>query len=202
MKPFLEEERSRIRNALRETAAVEFGRRGIRGTGIQDLCGRAGIASGSFYAFYDSKERLYAELLGERYAANAEAFRRVSAMTSRPAETLEALMKGALEAFRSDPLFRRMTDPEDRALLRRKLPEEVWKALDEASLGAMETFVRDWQARGLLVEGDPRTLALLLTSHFFLYLHADQIGEDRLDAVIALFARCTARGLTDVRRVP
>ncbi|NLJ47558.1 MAG: hypothetical protein GX430_13500 [Treponema sp.] len=115
-------------------------------------------------------------------------------------ETLEALMKGALDSFRADPLLRRMTDPEDRALLRRKLPAEDWKALDEASLGAMEAFVRDWQARGLLVEGDPRTMALLLTSHFFLYLHADQIGEDRIDAVIALFARCAAGGLTDVRR--
>ncbi len=200
MKSFSEEERARIRASLREAALAEFGRRGIRGTGIQELCGRAGIASGSFYAFYDSKERLFAELLGERYAANAVAFQRVTAMTSRPAETLEALMNGALDSFRTDPLLRRMVDPEDRALLKRKLPAEEWKALDEASLGAMEAFVRDWQARGLLVEGDPRTLALLLTSHFFLYLHADQIGEDRFDAVISLFARCTARGLTDRRQ--
>jgi AcrR family transcriptional regulator len=199
MKTFNDDERQTIKQRLVAAGKRFFGEKGVKGTGIQDLAVVAGIATGSFYAFYESKERLFFDILMAEYAANGEAFVRLAAMDGAPASTLKAMMKGALAAFRADPLMRRMIDRDDRALLRRKLPASDWKSLEAASNGLMERFVEDWQSQGLIVPGNPRTIALLFTCHFFIDRHAEEIGSDEVEDVIDLFIRLVAEGLTGRR---
>jgi AcrR family transcriptional regulator len=199
MKTFDDDERREIKARLVAAGKRSFGERGVKGTGIQDLAAEAGIATGSFYVFYESKERLFFDILMAEYATNGEAFARLSAMDSAPDSTLKAMMKGALTAFRADPLMRRMIDRDDRALLRRKLPVADWKSLEAASIGLMERFVEDWQSRGLIVPGSPKTIALLFTCHFFIDRHAEEIGPDKVEAVINLFIHIVAEGLTGRR---
>jgi AcrR family transcriptional regulator len=49
----------RTREALLEAALQEFGQRGFHATGITDITRRAGVALGSFYTWFDSKEAIY-----------------------------------------------------------------------------------------------------------------------------------------------
>jgi AcrR family transcriptional regulator len=49
----------RTREALLEAALTEFGARGFHATGITDITRRAGVALGSFYTWFDSKEAIY-----------------------------------------------------------------------------------------------------------------------------------------------
>jgi len=199
MKTFNEQERQDIKTRLVAAGKRSFGEKGVKGTGIQDLAREAGIATGSFYAFYESKERLFFDILMAKYEANDDAFARLSGMEGAPASTIKAMMKGALSAFRADPLMKRMIDPDDRILLKRKLPAKDWQSLEAASNGRMEGFVADWQSRGLIVPGNPKTIALLLTCHFFIDRHAEEIGLDEVDNVIELFVQTVAQGLTERR---
>ena len=49
----------RTREALLEAALQEFGARGFHATGITDITRRAGVALGSFYTWFDSKEAIF-----------------------------------------------------------------------------------------------------------------------------------------------
>ncbi|MFN3287636.1 MAG: TetR/AcrR family transcriptional regulator, partial [Sphingomonadaceae bacterium] len=49
----------RTREALLEAALQEFGQKGFHATGITDITRRAGVALGSFYTWFDSKEAIY-----------------------------------------------------------------------------------------------------------------------------------------------
>lgn len=49
----------RTKEALLEAALQEFGARGFHATGITDITRRAGVALGSFYTWFDSKEAIY-----------------------------------------------------------------------------------------------------------------------------------------------
>jgi AcrR family transcriptional regulator len=49
----------RTQEALLEAALQEFGARGFHATGITDITRRAGVALGSFYTWFDSKEAIY-----------------------------------------------------------------------------------------------------------------------------------------------
>ncbi len=49
----------RTREALLEAALHEFGQKGFHATGITDITRRAGVALGSFYTWFDSKEAIF-----------------------------------------------------------------------------------------------------------------------------------------------
>lgn len=53
----------RTYRALLDAAAQEFGANGFHATGIQDITRRAGVALGSFYTWFDSKEEIFRALV-------------------------------------------------------------------------------------------------------------------------------------------
>ena len=62
---FTPAETDAIRARLHTAARDLFGRRGFKGTTVEDLARAAGISKGAFYRFYDGKEALLAAVLAE-----------------------------------------------------------------------------------------------------------------------------------------
>ncbi|MFC7044087.1 TetR/AcrR family transcriptional regulator [Halobacteriaceae archaeon GCM10025711] len=63
MPRFSQEKQERIRRALLDAGCDRFERYGLQGTTIADLTDDVGIADGTFYSFFDSKEALFAAVL-------------------------------------------------------------------------------------------------------------------------------------------
>jgi len=59
---FTPAERERIRELLLDVGERLFARHGIRRTQIDEIAAEAGIAKGSFYSFFCSKEELYLQV--------------------------------------------------------------------------------------------------------------------------------------------
>src|SRR5260221_13930201 len=55
------QETAETRKRIVETAATQFRRNGIDGTGLADLMGAAGLTHGGFYRHFYSKDHLVAE---------------------------------------------------------------------------------------------------------------------------------------------
>lgn len=55
----------RTHRALLDAAAQEFGIRGYHATGITDITRRAGVALGSFYTWFESKEAIFRALVAD-----------------------------------------------------------------------------------------------------------------------------------------
>jgi AcrR family transcriptional regulator len=53
----------RTHRALLDAAAQEFGSKGFHATGITDITRRAGVALGSFYTYFSSKEEIFRALV-------------------------------------------------------------------------------------------------------------------------------------------
>lgn len=58
----------RTLRALLDAAAVEFGEKGFHDTGITHITQRAGVALGSFYTYFDSKEEVFRALVRDMSA--------------------------------------------------------------------------------------------------------------------------------------
>jgi AcrR family transcriptional regulator len=54
----------RTREKLLAAAEAEFGEKGFHAVGIGDITRRAGVALGTFYVYFDSKEEIYRDLVG------------------------------------------------------------------------------------------------------------------------------------------
>ncbi len=60
---FSDKEKIMIQESLMENGKRLFSSYGLKKTSISDITRAAGIAQGSFYNFFDSKEELYFEIL-------------------------------------------------------------------------------------------------------------------------------------------
>src|SRR6478735_6984817 len=58
----------KTRRALLDAAAVEFGERGFHDSSIVGITQRAGVALGSFYTYFESKEAIFHALVTDMSA--------------------------------------------------------------------------------------------------------------------------------------
>ena len=58
----------RTQRAILDAAAVEFGERGFHETSIVGITGRAGVALGSFYTYFESKDAVFRALVQDMSA--------------------------------------------------------------------------------------------------------------------------------------
>lgn len=88
---------STTRDRLFRAAAELIGERGFHGTTVDDIVERAGVAKGTVYYHFKSKEALFDGLLSEHFERLGEAFRSAADSAPTPTEALRALVRAELE---------------------------------------------------------------------------------------------------------
>lgn len=110
----------RTRRALLDAAAQEFGARGFHATGISDITRRAGVALGSFYTYFPSKEEIFRAVVSDLSAQ----VRDHVAPAVRAAPDGLAAERAALESFL--------------AFVREK--QLIYRIIDEAEFVAPDSY--------------------------------------------------------------
>ena len=195
--PFNEDERAAIRRQLLQTGRYLFTTTGLKKTTLEELVRPAGIAKSTFYAFFDSKEALYLELL----AAEAPEVERqvLPPLTADipPREAIAQFLTRMMAVYETNSLTRRMLiHPEELVLVARRVPPELFSAKLRDAARPLLTFVRRAQARGELAAGAPEVVAGVIQAVTLLSLHRKAIGEQLYPDVIAALIQAVAAGLT------
>ena len=116
----------RTQRAILDAAAAEFGEKGFHESSIVSITIRAGVALGSFYTYFESKEALFKALVQDMSARVRDHVAPVLAERPRPGVEAEG---AALEAF----------------LVFAREHKEIYRIIDEAEFVAPE----DWRAHYL-----------------------------------------------------
>lgn len=197
MPTFTENEKAHIREQLLAAGRELFPRYGLKKTSLEDLTQPAGIAKSSFYSFFDSKEALYMEILMEM--RQEVKTRIVGASFGADEDARGAIVRflhAVVDELENNPLTRRLvTHPEELQMLARKVTPEQMEANIEASSLPISSFIREGQARGEIVAGDPEVMSGVIRSVAILPLHKDEIGTD-YPAVLEMMIGLVADGLT------
>jgi AcrR family transcriptional regulator len=170
-------------------------------TTIEDLTRRAGIAKGSFYLFFDSKEALYVQLLLDEAPAMMERIAAASVDVGLPArETLIQLLRAIVAEMEGNPFARALLDdPGQLAALTDSI--DVGRLLEQAA--SLFEPILGWlveaQRRGELRSGDPQELFYALALIKLLPLHKGRIPEAIYERMVPLISEILADGLTCVR---
>jgi TetR/AcrR family transcriptional regulator, cholesterol catabolism regulator len=85
------------RDRLFTAAAELIGEHGFHGTTVDDVVERAGVAKGTVYYHFKSKEALFDALLTEHFGRMEAAFRTAVASAEHPADALRALVRTELD---------------------------------------------------------------------------------------------------------
>ena len=199
VKGFSTEEKQRIRGALIEKGRELFGAYGLKKTSIADLTDDLGIAQGSFYLFFPSKEMLYFEVLEEeeKYIKEKVLTFLQEGDNAGQTEFAEVLFN-SISLVEHYPIIYRLFTTDDYQLMLRKLPQEK---LEEHAL--QDTFdftplLKMWAEEGKTKDWDPQLITGVIRSYMLLLIHKQEIGETVFEDVMRFHAEAIAAKVFEV----
>jgi AcrR family transcriptional regulator len=188
-----DEDKSQRRDQIMAAAKEVFARKGFHATTIADIAKRAGLAYGSVYWYFDSKDELFHALM----AAEESALRtHVAAALGAPAEnfgqeeSLRVAVRATLEFFESDKATVKLLLRDPFALGERF--EKHLGGTYERFIDDIEAFIVAAQERGEVVSAPPRMVAYTLAAlvgqlaHRRLSTDDDVTAAQVADFVVAL----------------
>ena len=150
--PFDDHERMAIRERLVLSAIDALGRGGLGAASVSELARQAGIAKGSFYAFYPSKESLFMEALERMEERYRSLFMAAPDFPGTPVEKLAGMLLSALDMVENEPALRYI-DGSAAERLSRALPPERIAEHAAADARAAEALLLSWKDKGLVRSG-------------------------------------------------
>jgi len=179
---FTSRESELIRDSLISRGKELFAAQGIRKTTVDDLVAAAGIAKGSFYKFFPSKEDLYLEILEKEEAdlrlSIDEDLIRGDTLT---VDNIKKFFMTFIQFMNTSPLILNLFQEQALDHLMRRLdPVRLQKHMENDEVWAREIF-KDWQSAGYLKTMDPEVFASVMRTVFILFTQKEAIGSDTFD---------------------
>lgn len=140
-KIFSEKERQDIISSLRRSAMGELASKGVKKTTVDELCSLSHIAKGTFYLFYTSKEELFLDCIHSfleglegMYLEMLQNLDENHIVTS-----LTKVFSSIARKFRDEGIYR-FLDDENLALIKRKVPEAMFRDTRETMSGMIRNL--------------------------------------------------------------
>lgn len=200
-KKFSEQEREWVYQKLLSEGRRSFETYGLKKTSVEELTKAAGIAQGTFYKFFGSKEELLFEIIQEDEKKIRDML--MESFHSTEAATKEGIKQFLLQSFQlmeENPLLRKMTLSGEMEQLARKLPKETLEQNYKEDQDALMPLIAFWQARGILPGVDAELIVSLIRAIVLLTLHKEEIGNERFSGTMELLAEVMASGIVTANK--
>lgn len=195
-KAFDETEKQAIRDAMMVAGLVHFERAGLRAARVDDICRDVGIAKGSFYAFFDSKEELFMAIVEAREEQHrADMFAFIARAKGTPAHVAGGFFDLVLRKIESDPILNLVVANNEIGHLTRKLGAERFAQ----SQAEDRKFVREAAKRWSVATGtriDAGDLLGLMTICLSVAVQKRQMLAAQYTATVALLRQMFVARLT------
>lgn len=194
-KTLSESERVYIRERLKAEAAKCLATYGIRKTTIDELVKRVGIPKGTFYLFYESKERLLFEVIMEfDQAAQTQLLQEVSSLPGVPdVDTFTDIIMRFYRQIDDSFLPRLMQDGELEYFMR-TVPPELSRQHAERDREAMKRMIAAFPG---VNQDRAEIFSAAFRGVFLTLLMKDEIGADVFEDALRVLIRGVALQLLE-----
>jgi len=197
VKSFNDNERNLIRQKLLEKGRQLFEIYGLKKTTVDEITQVVGVAKGSFYNFFQSKEELFFEIFEEEERFREQMLTDLVATDVSAGEAIRRVLKESLEMVANSKIFVKMYEPGVYEQLLRKLPPDKMNRHQKNDLKAGLDFVRHFQKNSNLRQLNPEIVIAFFRGIFMITFHKDEIGAEVYPAVIDLLVDVVAKGLVE-----
>ncbi|MFA9422507.1 MAG: TetR/AcrR family transcriptional regulator [Sedimentibacter sp.] len=186
-KSYSDKERNYITNLLKKEAEKCLNLYGVKKTTVDELVKRVNISKGTFYLFYDSKERLLFEVINDLHdEIQAQFIKEIGFFHEEiNIEQLTNLLFNVFKKVDSTCLLKIMTNGE-LELLMRKLPDKIvgeHLIHDNEIMEKLTSFIPQAKEKNIqLFSGAMRGIFLTM-------LHKREVGEEIFDESLKLMIR-------------
>lgn len=195
-KRFKQNEKDAIRNALIEEGKLLFGKYGFQKTSITDITKKVGIAQGTFYNFFNSKELLYFAILElEENKLTKQLLEINFSKESSAKEIMKQTLQKLIKEIETNALIRELFQDNNMKKLVRKLPASSIQTHHAHDTAFIEAIIEKWEKEGITFIEKPEIIAAMLRSLFILTLHQSEIGANIYRETIDQFIHLIVEGM-------
>ncbi|HUX52026.1 MAG TPA: TetR/AcrR family transcriptional regulator [Spirochaetia bacterium] len=192
---FSEKELAIVRERILAEGKRLFERHGLARTTVEEITKAVGIAKGSYYRFFDSKELLYMELLEREEVALKSAILDRARVEPDARSAFVAVMQQMIDYVHTDSLIGRLRQSGDYAILTRAVDAERLSSHFNEDLVTAETFLSVLREKGAACKIEVRVFAALLRGIALNAMQEEQIGPDVAGSAMDLLISYVADGL-------
>jgi len=193
---FNKNEKKFIRSTLIKQGKILFSRYGFQKTSIHELTKSVGIAQGTFYNFFNSKEELYFAILELEEEKIKEQLAQVNLFKeNEPKKAIKQILRELIKTIETNPLIRELYFGDNLKKLLRKLPPESLEKHFKKDASALVPLIEIWKSEGIILKENPEIIAGVLRSLFVLTLNQKEIGEAIYEETIELFIDLIVDGI-------
>lgn len=196
MAKFTESEKDQIRECLLTKGKELFIQFGLAKTSIDDLVQACGIAKGSFYKFFSSKEELFYIILNKQEEVSSRLIGEHLSKKLPPGELISSFLHMAFQLADENPLLQQWFQDGERERIIRKLPRHLIEDFSQDHTEKGILFVQSLIQRGVLRDQDPEVINGVLHAIMLLRLHKEELGEDLFPRIMDVIIDYIAAGLT------
>lgn len=196
MAKFTESEKEDIRQSLMTKGKELFVQYGLAKTSIDDIVQACGIAKGSFYKFFSSKEELFYVILQNQEEITNRLIGGYLQEDLPPKELVSSFLHMAYQMADENPLLQQWFQEKYYERIMRKIPQHLKKNYSEGHNEKGVAFAQALIDRGVLRDQDPELINGVLKAILMLRLNKDELGEDLFPKIMDQIIDYVAEGLT------
>ncbi len=196
VKAFTREQRGEIRKQLMAEGRRLFAAYGLKKTNVEELTRACGIAKGTFYTFYRSKEELFMDILEETEAEiKKEIAESLKQTEGSPREVFKDVMLRQFSALKNNPVLSIVLRKDEYTHLLRGLPPERLRQHLENDEDALQAIIRYWRGQGIVRDIGDSVISGMIKGVFFMHLHQEEIGTPVFQEVIERMLELVAQAV-------
>lgn len=189
------EQRKQIHETLLTQSKELFIQYGFSKTSIDDIVNACGIAKGSFYSYYPSKEELFYAVLRREEEIKNKIIVEVMNESLPPKELLIRFFEISFKAIEENAFLQNLYQRGEYEKIMKRLPKELIEDHAKEDVESSLDFVKFLQGKGI-TEEDPEILIGLFRIIMLLPLHREEIGEQTFLKTIKKLIECLSNDLT------
>ncbi|WP_051541380.1 TetR/AcrR family transcriptional regulator [Caldalkalibacillus mannanilyticus] len=162
---FNDEEKIYLRQKLVTEGKKQFGQLGLKKTSVALLTEAVGIAQGSFYLFYESKEELYFTILEmEEAELRQQLLHSVNLEEKLTKEALKTFLKKGIALIENNPFFQQLYTENVLEIVMRKLPTSRLEQHFQQDSDVFFPIILSWQKNNDLIDHAPDVILSVFRS--------------------------------------
>lgn len=184
-----------VKDELIKNGKKLFAAQGFKKTSVKEITDITGIATGSFYNYFNSKEELFLTIYFEENNKAKKEINEAIDQAQEPTEVIVNVVHLLIKKMERNPILNEFFNRGQFNKIMKKLsPDMISKNLDYTN-NLFFPILEKWQFEGKIRAIKPELFLAVLDSIFYIYSHKDDIGSEFFPEIIDFFVMSIAESL-------
>ncbi len=184
---------------LRRCGRELFSTKGFKDTNVADITKMAGMAAGTFYLYYPSKDVLFMELFMEENVKLKEELLKSADPAARPIDVMKVMIAKNVAGLYENPILRHWYQRDVFTRIERNYRKEKGAEHFDFMFDAFRGSVEKWQAEGKMRSDiDSAMIMAIFAALVNIDTHKEEIGLQYFPDVQVYISEFVMQGLTNV----